>query len=404
MDVSVLDKLAEGSADRLFSALSAQDFAYIPGGLGPLRDAFGWQDVNDLTSLYQFHKPRLRLAHQDLSVAELGAIHQQTVTRRLSLAEIIQSQAVHELMAKGATLIIDSVEAAHPVIRDLTDALAQRHGVRFRANFYGALGHHPGFGLHWDPHDVVIAQFDGPKHWKVWRPTREAPLKRDFVVPPKPEGPPIFDQVIEAGDLLVVPRGYWHDVLALDQPSVHLTLGTTPLTGADLVRFLLSEGLRDHAILRRDVPINGSEAEQAIFLGELRETIDRCLSGQTVSAVVARQQALDAPQPQVSLPWGALEDTPDYSEVVFRWRPVFNPLIERTNAGITVHVMAKRLKLAAVVQPVIETFSHRRRLTLDDVQALLPAAIGRDQIADLLHRLVREAILAVETAPGSGAD
>ncbi|MGF1455776.1 MAG: JmjC domain-containing protein [Alphaproteobacteria bacterium] len=399
METAILDRLAEGSAEAVFGALHTQRFAHIQGGLGALQDRFGWADINALTSHHQFHKPRLRFAHQELSAAELAAAHKLTVTRRRSLAEIIQSEAVHGLMRQGATLIIDSVEAAHPLIRDLTDALARRHGVRFRANFYGALGHHPGFGLHWDPHDVVIAQFEGPKHWKVWAPTRDAPLKNDPVAPPKPSGPPIFDQVIDSGDLLVVPRGYWHEVLALDRPSVHLTLGTSPFTGRDLLTFLIDEALSEHAVLRRDVPLNGPPSEQAAVMEALRGALDAALNGQSVADILARKQALDEPQPQVSLPWGALEHTPDYSSVRFRWRPVFDPLIERSNAGIIVRTMAKRLTLAAVTQPVVETFAARRRLSLQEVQDLLPSSVTRSQAADMLHVLVREAVLAVE--PGS---
>ena len=43
----------------------------------------------------------------------------------------------------------------------------------------------------------------------------------------------IADFMLEDGDALYVPRGCWHDVSAVGEESLHLTLGFNPANGID---------------------------------------------------------------------------------------------------------------------------------------------------------------------------
>lgn len=44
-----------------------------------------------------------------------------------------------------------------------------------------------GFGTHWDDHNVIVVQVEGSKHWRLYGPTRSAPMHRDTA---QPEPPP----------------------------------------------------------------------------------------------------------------------------------------------------------------------------------------------------------------------
>ena len=51
------------------------------------------------------------------------------------------------------------------------------------------------------------------------------------------EDPDIHVLLLEAGDLLYIPRGWWHVAMPLDEPTLHLTVGVNNLTGADFLRW-----------------------------------------------------------------------------------------------------------------------------------------------------------------------
>ncbi|WP_235526571.1 JmjC domain-containing protein [Nostoc piscinale] len=49
----------------------------------------------------------------------------------------------------------------------------------------------------------------------------------------QPQAPPYLECVLQAGDLLYIPRGHWHHAVACEQPSLHLTVGIECQTGLD---------------------------------------------------------------------------------------------------------------------------------------------------------------------------
>jgi hypothetical protein len=120
---------------------------------------------------------------------------------------------------------------------------------------------------------VVVVQLHGSKRWRLWGMTREAPTFRDVESPEEPEGDPVADLVLSPGDVLYLPRGWWHSVTA-DQgtESLHLTFGMVPHTGADLMLWVVDQ-LRASLALRRDIPRFCSLAEQSDFTDAVRREV-----------------------------------------------------------------------------------------------------------------------------------
>ena len=70
-------------------------------------------------------------------------------------------------------------------------------------------------------------------------PRSERPLKRGPVIAQPRAGEldtPIIDRVVGRGDRLVVPRGFPHAAEAVDDESVHLTIGIMALTWNRILR------------------------------------------------------------------------------------------------------------------------------------------------------------------------
>ncbi|MEU9489066.1 cupin domain-containing protein [Streptomyces decoyicus] len=149
-----------------------------------------------------------------------------------------------------------------------------------QVNAYASWSAQEGFGTHWDDHDVIVVQVEGSKHWRIYGPTQIAPMHRDSAHPEAPPELPIADLVLGPGDVLYLPRGWWHAVAA-DQGvrSLHLTCGLTPHTGADLIGWL-SETLPDREQVRTDVPLHAGPAGQAAYLESLRVLVVAALESQ----------------------------------------------------------------------------------------------------------------------------
>jgi ribosomal protein L16 Arg81 hydroxylase len=78
--------------------------------------------------------------------------------------------------------------------------------------------------VHWDPPDVLAVQVVGRKTWRLYGPTREAPLVRDFTAAPAPEGDPHEVHELRAGQALFFGPGDAHDIRALEESALLLTL------------------------------------------------------------------------------------------------------------------------------------------------------------------------------------
>ena len=64
--------------------------------------------------------------------------------------------------------------------------------------------------------------------------------------------------VMKEGDLLYLPRGRFHDALATDGPSIHLSFAVSEPKGLDYLQLVMDEAVGD-AKFREDLPL--SEAE-----------------------------------------------------------------------------------------------------------------------------------------------
>ena len=102
--------------------------------------------------------------------------------------------------------------------------------------------------------------------------TRPFPLARDVETARKPEGVPLWEGTLEDGDLLYIPRGWWHVALPLNEPTLHLTVGIHNRTGLDLLGWL-KERLREREDFRRDLPRFATRAEQAAHIESLRDQL-----------------------------------------------------------------------------------------------------------------------------------
>lgn len=310
-----------------------------------------WPDLNRILEDHRLSPPRLRLARDGSSLPE--DLYTRPVTSGRGLAySILEPARLREQLRAGATLILDNVDQLHPPVRALAAGLERDLGERVQVNLYASWVERRGFGVHWDDHDVLILQVAGRKRWRVYGETRPAPLHRDLATPAQPAGEPVWDGVLEAGGLLSVPRGHWHDALAGGEPSLHLTVGILRSTGIDLAEWL-TDRLRGVELFRRDLPRPAGAEERRERSRRLREALLERWSDDLVDEFFAARDAHARPWPRLGLPWGIVDRELSGDRVLQATLPRPLPLLPHPE-GVELRALSRSWVFDATARPMLE--------------------------------------------------
>lgn len=310
----------------------------------------------------------------------------------------------YDLMQHGATLVLNRAEELFPSSRDLCALVGQFARQPTTSNAYvsfsGPIPKGQGtFGKHWDTHDVFAIQLIGKKLWQLYPPTQPLPLSHQTSRRMQQACPalPAFEYVLNAGDLLYIPRGWWHQVTPLDTASLHLSVGTYPSSISDYIFWVCSRQLpqlldarrtcRDTAALPATLDQVMQALNQAVFSSanvrdflQSGRTQER-LHGEFNTELFLADPHLefnDAMQLRLT---SAYEITPGMSEI-----PV--------NGG--------RLKLSPASHAIIHIF-HRNTVVswsaLVEQLPQIPAPLLREAVLDLL----RYEVVTLMTSPHGNA-
>ncbi|MED7927773.1 cupin domain-containing protein [Nonomuraea sp. LP-02] len=156
------------------------------------------------------------------------------------------------LYRHGASITLNRVNEALPTVGGLCDELSAFFGVRVHANAYFTPADAQGFPTHFDTHDVILLQLVGAKNWHIQPPPVQLPTPTMHDHGAAPTGP-VSEVLLRSAELLYIPRGFVHQGIATDAPSVHLTLGITPYPWSWLLHRLLDDLERNDADFRRSV-------------------------------------------------------------------------------------------------------------------------------------------------------
>ncbi|MEE1923774.1 cupin domain-containing protein [Pseudomonas sp. 148P] len=154
----------------------------------------------------------------------------------------LKKHAVYDFLSKGATVIVNRIERCDKVAR-LEQEISKLTGHRSLTSGYLAYRSMDSFKSHWDTRDIFVFQFSGRKRWVINEPTFRDPLymqqSKDFEAVFSPPDNVYMDVTLEPGDMLYVPRGWWHNPSPVGEKTFHLTVGTYPPTGLDYVNWLM---------------------------------------------------------------------------------------------------------------------------------------------------------------------
>lgn len=227
---------------------------------GACVDKITWRHVDDILFGWEPDDPQISL-HLDGPIPREKYIedyHDVSVMRPRLVKD-----ALYDYLRNGATLILNKAHRKSIPINDLCLEVSQFIGEKTNANAYIAFGGNGSFGRHWDTHDVFAIQLIGQKRWKIYLPTFELPLSIHSSKEHKPECPsqPFMEKTLHEGDVLYLPRGWWHEALPIEgQESLHIAIGCFPAKLIDYFQWICGKYLPLHLEARRSLNRTGDLA------------------------------------------------------------------------------------------------------------------------------------------------
>lgn len=161
------------------------------------------------------------------------------------------SAKVQPLLALGASVICGDVHELTPELKALSRALSSTFAGLVGANVYCSFGGVHAFETHFDLHHVFAVQVEGEKTWRLYGNRADSPIdlptdrleaEQWFA---RTRGPLMQEVRMRPGDVLYLPRGWYHDALTVEGASLHVTFSVTPLYGRILFRLLESAAMQD---------------------------------------------------------------------------------------------------------------------------------------------------------------
>lgn len=216
---------------------------------------------------------------------------------------------IEALLALGASLVVDAAEDASPALKQLGAMLSGQFRGAAGANIYCSFQGQQAFRSHMDLHDVFAIHTEGEKVWRIYRNRAPDPVEQHGGPDAQAQidaakGPLLMEVTMRPGDLLYVPRGYYHDALASSEASLHVTFSVARLYGRVLFGMLEELAMRDPAF-RAYLPDGRADGGKA--LGERIATLAEragalMRSPAFAQALLDRQLALAKPFKTLALP------------------------------------------------------------------------------------------------------
>jgi ribosomal protein L16 Arg81 hydroxylase len=287
--------IAPLSRERFLADYWTKKFLHLSGPRGRFTPILPWEELNHILEWHPPPQPQLRLFQENVMVDLRRYIDGPVGALKLNAGGLVT------LLAQGATMILDSVHEVSPAVARLTASIEEALACDCVANLYAGWRTQKGFDVHWDPHEVFVLQLSGRKRWQVFAPTRLHPLGDDSEKAPPPTAPPIWEGILNDGDLLYLPRGFWHVAFPLDEPSLHISWGVQPVTATDFLYWWMRT-LRRHPEARVSLTQMEDAAARKKFVARMVKFIEASGNGDPLGDFLGNQKAGRRTRPHIRLP------------------------------------------------------------------------------------------------------
>ncbi len=296
----------------------------------------------------------------------------------------LRTEALQSFLRQGATLSISDVGKLLPGVGMLAASIERRMGARCGVNAYLSVGGEAAFRPHTDGHDVLVLQCQGAKRWF----SHGAPQSYPLIGRQMPNAPaPVWEAVMEPGDILFLPRGEIHSTQPVTPPSVHLTFSLSQITGVDVMEALAREA-SNVCLLRRGIGTNSDSAGKRTQ--ELKEALHELVEGIDIGEFLRQDARRRGPRPVFNLQAGA--DLAESEILVTALRRKID-LVEDAAEPLAIEIGDKRLQLSQMARKILGEVSRRDYGTVSEIASALCVSTGDSSFREAIAQLMANALL-----------
>lgn len=392
---SLSEILEPYAPEEFLASFWGVNFLRARGAAGRFAHFMPWETLNEILRRHRLDFPRLRLVKDGKPLPVSEYIRHAAAGRRRTSIPRLKSSELTKHLREGATLVLDAVDELHEPIEALAAGLELFFHEHVQVNLYAGWQTSRGFDLHWDDHDVFILQVKGRKRWSIYGETRPSPLVADVDKAEKPSGAPLWEETLEVGDMLYIPRGWWHVAQPLAEPTLHLTVGIHNRTGLDLMRWL-TERMRASEAFRRDLPRMASAQARAAHIELLREELLAEMDGALLERFYEGQDEQAEARARVNLPWSATPLlTPDSLSAVVRLVAPRPLKLDLTEDAVELSALKRRWRFAKGAQAILEPLAERRVCTLAELCAQARGTLDERTVLAFVRELSQHGLVSV---------
>ena len=378
-------------SDDFLTGVWGRTFAVLPGTRGRFHSLLSWSDVNGMLQKHRLEPPRLRLVRGG-SFANKSAFLRYEGNR----IPFVVPEKLAEYLRDGYTLVIDAVDDMADGVMRLAEDFERVLHEGVQVNLYAGWREQQGFNRHCDTHDVIVLQVYGKKYWRVYQGGRPHPLKDD--VEPNAEVPQqvVWEGVLEDGDALYIPRGWWHEASGVGEVTLHLTFGIHQRTGVNLMHWMADQ-LRASVDFRAPLRRFASAEEQQAQLTELRRQVLEMFDDGLLDRYYAHQNARARSRGWANLPWSVEAEAPSMETRITLDAPRELNLVHE-NGSVSFDANGRAWTFAATTEPLLRTLA-RGPATVAELCSASEGALDGAAVQQFVTELARQGLVRIE--PGA---
>jgi ribosomal protein L16 Arg81 hydroxylase len=366
---------------------------HLRGARSRFAGLFSWRILNQLLATQRLEPPRLRLAQAGVPTRALEPIVRYRTTPAGRQDPHLDVPALNRALARGATLILSAAHDMHPPLAAMTREFANLFLAEPNVNAYATFGRQSGFGPHWDHHDVFILHIAGRKRWVIYGASRRYPLFRDV----RTNGSrPLRAQSrhwLQPGDLLYIPRGHWHDALAVDEPTLHLTLGVPTASGIDFLNWL-ADDMRAVELARKNIPLFDAR-RSADWLRLVARAVAARLDDDTLARFLDERRAMLEPSPDPALPHAVHRDYAARKQDLLRWTGSARATLLTRTRGVVVRAAGREFEFDPAAAPLIAQLLTGATVSYGALERSYARRLGPRRLRRLIGELLHEHFVTI---------
>jgi len=306
---SFAEVLAPVTPETFFADYYDRKPLHIPGDPAKFSAVMNWSTLNALLDMTAIWGSASLMVVMDGDVLPPAAYCAPATSRDGAAVQQPDAAKVMDLLRRGASLVANDIDTLTPELRQVADAMEAGFGGKAQSNLYCSWRQRQAFRSHFDTHDVFALHMEGEKVWRLYENREPNPIRHarftgmTAAEHEQRKGGLMQDVRLTPGDVLYIPRGWYHDALAASGGTIHLAFGLTGVIGLDLIGALSDAVVTDEAF-RRNFP--QADADPAAFkahAAELGRRLQRlCETDGFIDAFAAFQRGFRYPRGGFALP------------------------------------------------------------------------------------------------------